>query len=137
MFVLSYSTIYFFVKKFIFLNVYFSMNMIFECIYMFFGWERGYQLSTCRTTVGMRVFHPKCVQMLAGRGGIMLHVYIRMSVHVTRGFELVTCGFKLVARVFKSVTHGFKVVARRVELVNLNCWIWTRNSWIWTRTSEF
>ena len=50
-------------------------------------------------------------------------VHTHVSVHVTRGFELVTCGFKLVARVFKLVTHGFKLVARRVELVNLNCWI--------------
>ena len=31
----SYITIYFFVKKFVFWNVYISVNTIFECLYMF------------------------------------------------------------------------------------------------------
>ena len=36
----------FFRKKIIFSNVYISVNTIFECLYMFFDWERGHQLST-------------------------------------------------------------------------------------------
>ena len=43
-FILHYHSIYFFIKKFIFSNVYISANTIFECIFMFFGWERGHQL---------------------------------------------------------------------------------------------
>ena len=52
MFISSYTTIYFFAKKFIFLNVYISVNTIFECLYMFFRWERGHQLSTHATGGG-------------------------------------------------------------------------------------
>ena len=48
-FISSYTTIYFFVKKFIFSNVCISVNTIFESFYMFFGWERGHQLSTYAT----------------------------------------------------------------------------------------
>ena len=58
----SYTTIYFFEKKFNFLNVYISVNTIFECRYMFFGWERSHQLSTYAP--GGK--DPKC-----------LHVYVR------------------------------------------------------------
>ena len=49
MFISSYTTIYFFIKKFIFSNVYISRNAIFECLNMFLGWERGNQLSTNAT----------------------------------------------------------------------------------------
>ena len=45
MFTSSYTIIYFFVKKFIFLNVYISVNAMFGCLYMFFGWKRDHQLS--------------------------------------------------------------------------------------------
>ena len=47
MFISFYTTIYFFVKKFIFSNVYIFVNAIFESLYIFFGWEREHQLSTC------------------------------------------------------------------------------------------
>ena len=53
MFISSYTTIYFFVKKFIFSIVYNSVNTIFECPYMFFGLERGHQLRTYVTGGGM------------------------------------------------------------------------------------
>ena len=43
-FILDYHL--FFRKKFIFSNVYISVNTIFECLYMFFGWERSLHLST-------------------------------------------------------------------------------------------
>ena len=42
-------TTFFFIKKFIFSNVYISVNTIFECLYMFFGWKRSHQLSTYAT----------------------------------------------------------------------------------------
>ena len=51
-FISSYTTIYFFVKVFINSNVYISVNTIFECLYMFFGWKRGHQLSIWTQLVG-------------------------------------------------------------------------------------
>ena len=45
MFTLSYTIIYFYIKKFIFSNVYISVITIFKCLYMFFGWERYHQLN--------------------------------------------------------------------------------------------
>ena len=54
MFISSYTTFCFFVKKFIFWNVYNSVNIIFECLYMFFVWEMAHQLSTCASDGGMR-----------------------------------------------------------------------------------
>ena len=36
---------------------------------MFFGWERGHQLSTYSAVGGM-VGHPKCVQLRTGGGGV-------------------------------------------------------------------
>ena len=66
MFTSCYTTIYFFVKKFICSNVYISVNTIFECLYVFFGWEGGHQLSTYPTGGGMGEGHPKCVQLHKG-----------------------------------------------------------------------
>ena len=85
MFISSYTTIYFFVKKFIFSNIYNSMNMIFECPYIFFGWERGHQLSTYATGGGMgRVIQNahKCVH----RGG-----WCHVSCVCTHLHYLVSC----------------------------------------------
>ena len=48
MFISSYTTIYFFVKN-IFSNVYFLVNMIFECSYLCFGGELVHPLSTYET----------------------------------------------------------------------------------------
>ena len=67
MFISSYTTIYFSVKKFILWNVFISVNTIFECSYLFFGWERANQLSTYATGGGM-FDHPKCVQLGIGAG---------------------------------------------------------------------
>ena len=44
MFISYYTIIYFFVKNF-FSNVYISVNTIFECSYLSFGWEIGHPLS--------------------------------------------------------------------------------------------
>ena len=41
MFISSYTTIYFFVKKIIFSNVYISVNKIFECLYILFWLRKG------------------------------------------------------------------------------------------------
>ena len=46
-FTLNYHFI--FVNKFIFLNIHISVNAVLKCFYMFFGWERGHQLSTYAT----------------------------------------------------------------------------------------
>ena len=51
MFISSYTTIYFFVRKFIF-RMFISVKKIFNCFYMIFGWERDHQLSTYATVVG-------------------------------------------------------------------------------------
>ena len=61
MFISSHTTIYFYVKKFIFSNVCISVNRIFECLYMFFGWERRHQLIAYTTGRGIGG-HPKCVE---------------------------------------------------------------------------
>ena len=92
MFILSYTTIYFFVKKFIFSDVYISVNTIFECFYMFFGWEVSHQLSLLTTSGGMKG-HPKCIQPLTGGGGVTPHVFERtytVSFHFLAGF--LSCG---------------------------------------------
>ena len=65
MFISCYTTIYFFVKKFIFSNVYVPVNTIFECLDMFFDCDRGNQLSTYATGRGTGG-HPKCVQLRRG-----------------------------------------------------------------------
>ena len=63
MFISSYTSIYFFVKNFFFFfNVYISLNTIFECYYLYFGWEIGHPLSMY-VTRGMEGDHPKCAQV--------------------------------------------------------------------------
>ena len=44
MFISSYNTICFFVNNF-FWNVYILVNTIFECSYLYFGWEMGHPLT--------------------------------------------------------------------------------------------
>ena len=88
MFISCYTTIYFFVKKFTFSNVYVPLNTIFECLDMFFSWDRGNQLSTYATGRGMGG-HPKCVQLRTGAGNLTPHVYVRTyitSFHVLAAF---------------------------------------------------
>ena len=71
MFISSYTTIYFFVKN-CFWNVYISVNKIFECSYLVFGWQTGHPLSTYATE-RMEESHPKCVQ-LSTRGKRVSHL---------------------------------------------------------------
>ena len=77
MFISSYTTIHFFLKKLIFSNVYILVNKIFECLYMFFSWERGHQLSTRITGGGMGESHPKYVQLRTEGGVLTPNVYVR------------------------------------------------------------
>ena len=71
MFISSCTTIYFFVKKIVFSNIYISVNTTFECPYMFFGWKRGHQLSTYATVGGMDG-HLEYVKLRTGGGGSRL-----------------------------------------------------------------
>ena len=89
MFVLSYTTIYYFLKKYIFFNVHILMNTISKCLYFLFGCERGHQLSTYATGGGMGEGHPKCVQLRTGGGGVAPHVHVRtcsISFHLLAAF---------------------------------------------------
>ena len=47
-----------FFRKDLFLSVYISVSTIFECSYLFFGWEVGHPLSTLETG-GMKGGHPR------------------------------------------------------------------------------
>ena len=69
---ISYSTItYFFVKN-IFSNVYISVNTIFECSYLSFGWQIGHPLSmyVTRWMEGVIQNDNRCIE---GKRGITLH----------------------------------------------------------------
>ena len=67
MFISYYTIIYFFVKNF-FSNVYISVNTIFECSYLFFGWEIGHPLSTYATGGMERGSSKMCADAYRGRG---------------------------------------------------------------------
>ena len=164
MFISSYTTIYFFVKKFIFSNVYISVNTIFECLYMFFGWGRGHQLSTYATGGGREGVIEKansCVQVTSHVYGRTYTIRLSWSLRIlgksltklgtfkpiylnfhwlndswTRGFELVTRGFKLVTRGLELVTRGFELVTRGFELVTRRFELVIRRSKVVTRGFE-
>ena len=57
-----------FSSRFFFSNVYISLNTIFECSYLFFGWEIGHPLNTYATGE-MEGCHPKCVKVCTGGEG--------------------------------------------------------------------
>ena len=78
MFISYYTIIYFFVKNF-FSNVYISVNTIFECSYLSFGWEIGHPLSMY-VTRGMEGAHPKCLQMRTGGAGYHAS-FVRTHLH--------------------------------------------------------
>ena len=87
-----YTTIYFFIKKLIFLNVYFSLNMIFECLYMF-PVEKGAIIKYVRNWLGMEG-HTKCVEMRIGGGVVTPHVYVStrtISFHIFGSIFFLSC----------------------------------------------
>ena len=94
MFISSYTTIYYFVEKFIFSNGYILENAISECLdKFFFCWERGYQLSTYATG-GEMGYHPKCVQLRKGGRAVTPHVCIRtyaISFHIFGSILILKC----------------------------------------------
>ena len=79
MFVSYYTIIYFFVKYF-FSNVHNSLNTVFECSYLSFGWEIGHPLSM-HVTMGMEGGHQKHLQMRIGEEGYHASC-ARMHLHV-------------------------------------------------------
>ena len=98
MFVSCYTTIYFFVKKFIFSNVYVPVNTIFECLDMIFGCDRGNQLSTYATGRGTGGYR-KCMQLRTRGGDLTPHVHIRtytISFHVLAAF--LSCSVLFICR---------------------------------------
>ena len=65
--------------KYIFSNVYISVNTIFECSYLFLGWEIGHLLNTY-TTGGMHGAHQECAQGRTGGEGYHTS-YVRTHLH--------------------------------------------------------
>ena len=59
-FIPSYTIIYFFVRKFLFSNVYISSEYYIQISFCFFGWERGRQLGTYATFGGWSVIQNAC-----------------------------------------------------------------------------
>ena len=128
MFILSYINIYFFVKKIIFSKVYISVYTIFEFLYVFFGWKRGHQLSTCEAGRGMggsskmrgrgRECHASCVCT-------HLRTYVRIFFHVCSCFSFFLIGFCFICRnltlpFFKkdvSVRNGYNSPTRSISVV--------------------
>ena len=90
MFISYYTIIYFFVKNF-FSNVYISVNTIFECSYLSFGWEIGHPLSMY-VTRGMERGHPKCLQMRTGGEGYHASC-VRTHLHLFSCFCLMVSCF--------------------------------------------
>ena len=89
MFILSYTTIYFFIKKSIFSNVYISVSTLFECLHMLFWLRKRPSIKYVRKwqlVVKVVIWvHPKYVQLRTGRGSVMSHMYVptyTMSFHV-------------------------------------------------------
>ena len=77
-FVSYYTIIYFFINNF-FSNVSISVNAIFECSCLSFGWEIGHSLSMY-VIRGIEVGHPKCLQMRTGVVGYQAS-YVRTPFH--------------------------------------------------------
>ena len=70
MFISSYTSLFCFRKEFCFSNVYISVNTIFECSYLPFGWETGHPLGMC-VTRGMER-SKMCIAAYRDRGGSRL-----------------------------------------------------------------
>ena len=146
MFVSSYNTIEFFVKKFSSSNVYIPVNTIFECLYYFYGLERDHQLSAYAIggRWGSSKMHAAALSLfmfLAAFLSDSILFYLqkfnltfiqkrcvrqkrllvnRGSELVTRGFEFIYCRVKLVIGGFELVARKFEPVTREFELLDLN-----------------
>ena len=69
MFISSYITIFFCNWIYLFECLNISVNTIFKCIYMFFGWERSHQLRMYATGGAIGGLS-KCVQLCIGGKGV-------------------------------------------------------------------
>ena len=116
MFISCYTTIYFFAKKnYCFEYLYFSEYNIRIFLCVFFGWERGHQLSPYATGEGMGN-HQNCVQLHTWGGGYYVlcipkhsHLFSCIWQHL---FLIVSCFVckNLTLPLFKQdvlVTNGF------------------------------
>ena len=104
MFISSHTAIFFFVTKFIFSNAYISVNTMFECLYMSFGWERGHQLSTCATDWGM---------------GVIQNVYdCQEKERVSR----LKCMYTSLLRVYPRLCNPSYELERTISYSNLRSW---------------
>ena len=56
MFILSYTSIYFFGKEIYFLNVSVSVNTMYECLYMFSSWKRDVHVNVYKKKTGIQMF---------------------------------------------------------------------------------
>ena len=84
MFISYYTIIYFFVNNF-FSNIYISVNTIFECSYLSFGWEIGHPLSRY-VTRGMEGVHPKGGEFHVSCARTHLHYHFSCFCHMVSCF---------------------------------------------------
>ena len=128
-FVSSHIAIFFLVKenKFSsFSNVYISVNTIFKCLYMFFGWEKGHQLSTYATIEGMGWSSKMQTAVYRESGchalSVPTHLHYIFSCF-WKHFCLIVCCFiciNLTLPLFKEnvlVTNGFLSLSRPISFV--------------------
>ena len=113
MFISSYTIIYFFVKKFISVNVYMSVNTIFEC------------RSLLSKLIFTRMFPAEAVviKYWNGKTRKTRNWIDDMSHEPPKDLSLRILGNE---EILKLLTWVF---------IEINLWIWARNSWIWTRNS--
>ena len=86
MFISSYTTIYFFVKKFIFSNVYISVNSIFECLYMFLVEKEAINYKCIRNCWGDEGQSKMLTAAYSGSGITPHGSYALISFHVFCSF---------------------------------------------------
>ena len=87
-FILNY---HLFFRKDFFSDVYISVNTIFECSYLFFGWEIDHPLSTCATE-GIEGVLQKCVLVHTGGGERSHASCVRTDLH-----HLFSCFYLIVS----------------------------------------
>ena len=113
MFMSSYTTIYFFVKKFISVNVYIFVNTIFKC------------RSLLSKLIFTRMFPAEAVviKYWNGKTRKTRNWTDDMSHGLPKDLSLRVLGNKEILRLLTWV------------FIEINSWIWTRDMWIWTRNS--
>ena len=87
---IGFLTLFFRKEYILFSNVYISVNTIFECCYLLFGWEIGHPLSTCACGRGVsrlmctyaltdnysfHVFVLRCLVLTFIKKGVLLYIF--------------------------------------------------------------